>query len=673
MPNHLHERHPSPTTYNPAFRSVEGLATALYNRARILSLLGSIGVLYELLENDRIKTSLSSPSSSSLSLSSSSGSSSCSSSSFTGGNLSRPGRSTSVSVSIGTDPRNSPIAKLSLEALRKVFVFCLPDARYREPHVRRAPLLLVRVCSLWREAARGTPELWCSLHIRAPSPLSSNHNHSSNHSHNSNSASASDVSARDQDDASELLYHAWLERACGLPLAIAVDARCRCRCPSSCGADCQVRWDAQVCGLMAVFAPRCADLYVVYRHGTRRAGNAALAALLGHAQRAEVLRLDLEDLKGLEEVEVSGGCETALPPRLELRCAVAQVGCLRTLGWRWEALRELRYEPQSRHACEETALVRLLGMCPNLVHLTFDKLDLELGMPLSRAGVDATVAGRPRTFTLTPYPSSNLLATSSSSSSLSSPSSSSPSLASSSSSSLPSSPSSSSSPPSSSSSLPSSSISRSSSFSSLPSASSLPSSLSSPCSPQRSPVEAALVHTSLRSLHVNVHGFVRIAVGLMHPALGVALPHLRLLTVTVHEPSRGALAPKDVRRALRTFAEFLRRSGCRHAQVEIVFTVRIARMMREPCEGATSEAYRVEVSEDAVPRGFTVTRMRLEELSEESRRLIRFNSRPMTKVREYDVCVEFKRQARNDRAVSTSELSVDRLGGLVMVPMVKGK
>ncbi|EIW78504.1 hypothetical protein CONPUDRAFT_83884 [Coniophora puteana RWD-64-598 SS2] len=549
-----------PSPGRPAFRAVEGIANALHNRAPISSLMSNLPLLCELLEDDRTKVRFVSPSS----------------------------RSSSGWSSIGNDCTYSPITMLPLELLRKVFVLCLSGTRYHEPHARRVPLLLMHVCSLWRDATASTPELWCSLYIRP--------------------------SSRMPKDTDVALYRAWLERAGTLPLAVAVDARCW----SSVGIEreqrdsamrCISSWDVQVCELMAAFTPRCADLYVIYRQG-RRKTNAALASLIEHARVTERLALDLEDLK------VLSGCEgvTMLPPKLDLRCAVEQVACLRTLGLGWDKVTELRFEPQDYHAFEEMALVQLLEMCPNLVHLTFDKLDSALGTRTKESGSAAAIlSSKP------PRPPPLATATASFSS-------------------------------------PFSSSSSTTTPASTPSA------------------EPFLVHTSLRSLHVNVHNFVKIAVGLMHPDPGIALPNLRLLTVTVHEPHAGVLDPKGVQYVLSTFVEFLRRSGCTHA-VDVVFTARAVCLATSDGGGVESEAYRVHVASDSklvsasgtALRGHrrgdsvSITRMGMDELSEEAQHLSRLSLRPMIKMRKFSIC-EFKSQTRYDRKRASTSICTGEEG-----------
>ncbi|KII92014.1 hypothetical protein PLICRDRAFT_104006, partial [Plicaturopsis crispa FD-325 SS-3] len=49
------------------------------------------------------------------------------------------------------------------ELLSEIFVHCLPEDT--TPNVRRAPLLLGRVCRRWRAISLSTPQLWSSISI----------------------------------------------------------------------------------------------------------------------------------------------------------------------------------------------------------------------------------------------------------------------------------------------------------------------------------------------------------------------------------------------------------------------------------------------------------------------------------------------------------------------------
>ncbi|KAJ7592560.1 hypothetical protein C8J56DRAFT_885712 [Mycena floridula] len=58
------------------------------------------------------------------------------------------------------------IRRLPQDILREIFVRCLPSNKAAATAVTQAPLLLGRICRLWREISLSTPELWASIHIR---------------------------------------------------------------------------------------------------------------------------------------------------------------------------------------------------------------------------------------------------------------------------------------------------------------------------------------------------------------------------------------------------------------------------------------------------------------------------------------------------------------------------
>ncbi|KAJ7271192.1 hypothetical protein C8J57DRAFT_299320 [Mycena rebaudengoi] len=57
-------------------------------------------------------------------------------------------------------------ARLPVEISSEIFILCLPDSR--DPNPRTAPLLLLRICTMWANIARSTPALWDTLHVHFP-------------------------------------------------------------------------------------------------------------------------------------------------------------------------------------------------------------------------------------------------------------------------------------------------------------------------------------------------------------------------------------------------------------------------------------------------------------------------------------------------------------------------
>ncbi|KAG1720742.1 hypothetical protein EDB19DRAFT_1914250 [Suillus lakei] len=59
----------------------------------------------------------------------------------------------------------SALGRLPIEVLTHIFGYCLPEYQYLYTASELAPVLLTRICRLWREVAVGTPSLWCRLHV----------------------------------------------------------------------------------------------------------------------------------------------------------------------------------------------------------------------------------------------------------------------------------------------------------------------------------------------------------------------------------------------------------------------------------------------------------------------------------------------------------------------------
>ncbi|KAJ7117226.1 hypothetical protein C8R43DRAFT_1242173 [Mycena crocata] len=59
----------------------------------------------------------------------------------------------------------SPIRRLPDDIMQEIFLACLYTHRNAAMSAYEAPLLLCRVCSVWRVLALATPRLWASLHV----------------------------------------------------------------------------------------------------------------------------------------------------------------------------------------------------------------------------------------------------------------------------------------------------------------------------------------------------------------------------------------------------------------------------------------------------------------------------------------------------------------------------
>ncbi|KAK7036249.1 F-box domain-containing protein [Favolaschia claudopus] len=70
-----------------------------------------------------------------------------------------------------SDTENRPALPLPFELISLIFIFCLPLRRRVCPHPHKAPLNLASVCTQWREAALGIPELWTSMFLQVDEPF----------------------------------------------------------------------------------------------------------------------------------------------------------------------------------------------------------------------------------------------------------------------------------------------------------------------------------------------------------------------------------------------------------------------------------------------------------------------------------------------------------------------
>ena len=65
------------------------------------------------------------------------------------------------------ESKESLAQDLPQELLGEIFVRCLPEKAFQhiQPNPLLPPLVFCHVCSSWRKAALGTPQLWCELSI----------------------------------------------------------------------------------------------------------------------------------------------------------------------------------------------------------------------------------------------------------------------------------------------------------------------------------------------------------------------------------------------------------------------------------------------------------------------------------------------------------------------------
>ncbi|KAG2345918.1 hypothetical protein BDR05DRAFT_1058064 [Suillus weaverae] len=86
---------------------------------------------------------------------------------------------------------------LPTEILSQIFVRCLPEDSHLSLAQNEAPVLLTRICRLWREVAVDMPNLWCRLHLKLKHLRG----------------------LQRQDN----FYHLCLKRSRGCPLSLAID------------------------------------------------------------------------------------------------------------------------------------------------------------------------------------------------------------------------------------------------------------------------------------------------------------------------------------------------------------------------------------------------------------------------------------------------------------------
>ncbi|KAJ7152761.1 hypothetical protein C8R43DRAFT_1003653 [Mycena crocata] len=94
----------------------------------------------------------------------------------------------------------SPVRRLPDDVVQGIFLACLPSHRNAVMSAQEAPLLLCRVCSMWRALALETPRLWASLHLHLRFIL---HDYRNDHGK---------LDALSQ----------WLERSGACPLAVSI-------------------------------------------------------------------------------------------------------------------------------------------------------------------------------------------------------------------------------------------------------------------------------------------------------------------------------------------------------------------------------------------------------------------------------------------------------------------
>ncbi|KAJ6498731.1 hypothetical protein C8R45DRAFT_925472 [Mycena sanguinolenta] len=113
----------------------------------------------------------------------------------------------------------SPVRRLPLDIIGAIFMACLPTHRNCVMSAQEAPVLLGRICSLWRAISLSMPQLWSRLHIVVPTPSISV----------SSEAYSAKVAQRLE------AADAWLRRSGACPLSISLGSKLDYRASLSMG------------------------------------------------------------------------------------------------------------------------------------------------------------------------------------------------------------------------------------------------------------------------------------------------------------------------------------------------------------------------------------------------------------------------------------------------------
>lgn len=213
---------------------------------------------------------------------------------------------------------HSPCQRLPPELWSRIFQYCLPEGEtYVRPDVMGAPLLMCRVCRLWREVAISTPSIWSSLSI---------HRNLRKRPH-------------------AYLLQAWVQRSQAVPLSLEV----------------------------YLSAPSNQPCHFHHDHSI-------LQVVISCAERWQNLRLNVTNdcllqsifdrpMPSLQTIELSSNCaigQLAICPTLapQLRTVSLLTAPLdfRPLSLPWSALNRL----SSRHWAEVDSHLEVLRRCPNL-------------------------------------------------------------------------------------------------------------------------------------------------------------------------------------------------------------------------------------------------------------------------------------------------------------------
>ncbi|KAF8976124.1 hypothetical protein BDQ17DRAFT_212312 [Cyathus striatus] len=107
----------------------------------------------------------------------------------------------------------SPARKLTRDIVEEVFIACLPEDRNPYMSMTETPMLLTRICSLWKRIDLSTPRIWSEIHIVLPNVIKPNWNYI---------MTQEEELLRQRLDQQQAAVKKWLDRSGSCPLSISV-------------------------------------------------------------------------------------------------------------------------------------------------------------------------------------------------------------------------------------------------------------------------------------------------------------------------------------------------------------------------------------------------------------------------------------------------------------------
>ncbi|KAK7001341.1 hypothetical protein R3P38DRAFT_3048605 [Favolaschia claudopus] len=229
----------------------------------------------------------------------------------------------------------APIQRIPPEILSEIFVACLPKERNCVMSATESPMLLGRVCSLWRTLSHSIPRLWCRLHIVEPE-LSS--------------ASTQVVRKEKYAQWAEAAKD-WLERSGQSPLSISLTG------------DDDDRHATDVTAILQVLIP----FAYRWQNISVRASLAALECLSSISEQdvPMLTRLHIQRAPSSPDSAQWPALQFLSGPRIAHFSLSGRHGNIPSLPVRWSQLRSLSIRSNGRSVTNEAAM-QVLSLCPRL-------------------------------------------------------------------------------------------------------------------------------------------------------------------------------------------------------------------------------------------------------------------------------------------------------------------